>query len=143
MRENRGHSFEKQIEKVIEYVEKLGFHGHKNYAKRLIDGTYIEGEKFDYEILLPGRHDMFDAKQAQTDTYKIVKKDINQINFLKQCKNAGCNAYLLICFEGKDVRMIDVDKVIDLLNQNIKTIKKEGWPEWDLINYLKEKKYTT
>jgi len=30
----KGRSFEKQIEKVIEYIEKLGFHGHKNYAKR-------------------------------------------------------------------------------------------------------------
>ena len=41
-----GRSFEKQVEKVIEYIESLGFHGHKNYAKRLENGTYISRRKF-------------------------------------------------------------------------------------------------
>ncbi len=41
-----GRSFEKQVEKVIEYIESLGFHGHKNYPKRLEDGTYISRGKF-------------------------------------------------------------------------------------------------
>ena len=30
----RGFQFENQIEKVIEYIEAKGYHGHKNYAKR-------------------------------------------------------------------------------------------------------------
>lgn len=136
----RGRSFEKQIEKVIEYVEQLGFHGHKNYANRLLDGTYIKGESFDYEIFLPNRHDCFDAKEAKTDIYHIVKKDIKQINELKKCKNAGCNAYLLICFERKDVRMIDVDVIINLLKNNKKSIKREDNPSWDLIKILNETK---
>lgn len=135
----KGRSFEKQIEKVIEYIEKLGFHGHKNYARRLEDGTYISGESFDYEIFLPHRHDCFDAKQCATDTWHILKKDIKQCNELKKCKNAGCNAYFLVCYENKEVRMIDVDIVIDYLNKNIKSIKKYGLPEWDLIKELKEK----
>lgn len=135
----RGRNFEKQIEKVIEYIEKLGFHGHKNYANRLLDGTYIKGESFDYEIFLPNRHDCFDAKEAETGTYHIVKKDIKQINELKKCKNAGCNAYLLICFEKNDVRMIDVDVAINLLKNNKKSIKREGNPSWDLIKILKTK----
>ena len=132
----RGHSFEKQIEKVIEYIEKLGFHGHKNYPKRLENGTYISGESFDYEIFLPHRHDCFDAKQCETDTWRIVKKDIKQTNELKKCKNAGCNAYFLICFENKEVRQIDVDIVIQYLKKNMKNIKKYGLPEWDLIKDL-------
>lgn len=136
----KGRSFEKQIEKVIEYVEKIGFHGHKNYAKRLEDGTYISGESFDYEIFLPNRHDCFDAKQCISDTWHILKKDIKQCNELKKCKNAGCNAYFLICYENKEVKMIDVDIVIDYLNQNIKSIKKYGLPEWNLIKYLEEVK---
>ena len=129
----KGRSFEKQIEKVIEYIEKIGFHGHKNYPKRLQDGTYLEGESFDYEIFLPNRHDCFDAKQCKTDTWHILKKDIKQVNELKKCKNAGCKAYFLICFENKDVRMIDVDLVIEYLKQNKKSIKKYGLLEWDLI----------
>lgn len=135
----KGRSFEKQIEKVIEYIEKLGFHGHKNYARRLEDGTYISGESFDYEIFLPNRHDCFDAKQCATDTWHILKKDIKQCNELKKCKNAGCNAYFLVCYENKEVRMIDVDIVIDYLNKNIKSIKKYGLPEWNLIGELRRK----
>lgn len=134
----KGRSFEKQIEKVIDHIQKLGFHGHKNYAKRLEDGTYIAGESFDYEIFLPNRHDCFDAKQCETDTWHILKKDIKQCNELKKCKNAGCNAYFLICYENKEVRMIDVDVVINYLNKNIKSIKKYGLPEWNLINELKQ-----
>ena len=134
----KGRSFEKQIEKVIDHIEKLGFHGHKNYAKRLEDGTYIEGESFDYEIFLPNRHDCFDAKQCDTDTWHIVKKDVRQVNELKKCKNAGCNAYFLIFFENKDVRMIDVDLVINYLMKNIKSIKKYGLPEWNLIQELRK-----
>ena len=134
----KGRSFEKQIEKVIDHIEKLGFHGHKNYAKRLEDGTYIEGESFDYEIFLPNRHDCFDAKQCDTDKWHIVKKDVRQVNELKKCKNAGCNAYFLICFENKDVRMIDVDLVINYLMKNIKSIKKYGLPEWNLIQELRK-----
>ena len=132
----RGRSFEKQIEKVIEYIEKLGFHGHKNYAKRTSEGLYLEGECFDYEIFLPNRHDCFDAKESKTDTWHIVQKDIKQCNELKKCKNAGCNAYFLICFENKDVRMVDVDIVIEYLKQNKKNIKKQGLPKWDLIEYI-------
>lgn len=135
-----GRSFEKQIEKVIEYIEKLGFHGHKNYARRLQDGTYIDGECFDYEIFLPNRHDCFDAKQCKTDTWHILKKDIKQTNELKKCKNAGCNAYFLICFENKDVRMVDVDIIIRALKQNIKSIKNNRLPIWDLIEVIKKER---
>ena len=113
----RGRNFERQIEKVIDYIEKLGFHGHKNYAKRTSEGLYLEGECFDYEIFLPNRHDCFDAKK---------------------CKNAVCNAYFLICFENRDVRQIDVDIVIDYLKQNKKSIKKQGLPTWELIKKLEE-----
>lgn len=134
----KGRSFEKQIEKVIDYIEKLGFHGHKNYAKRTSKGLYLEGESFDYEIFLPNRHDCFDAKECKTDTWHIVKKDIRQVNELKKCKNAGCNAYFLICFENKDVRQIDVDVVIEYLKQNKKSIKKYGLSSWDLIKELEE-----
>ena len=132
----KGRSFEKQIEKVIDYIEKKGFHGHKNYAKRTATGEYLEGECFDYEIFLPNRHDCFDAKDCKTDTWHIVKKDLRQVNELKKCKNAGCNAYFLICFENKDVKMIDVDDVIYILNQNKKSIENIGLNEWDLIKEL-------
>ena len=98
----------------------------------------LVGESFDYEVFLPGRHDCFDAKQCKTNTWKIVEKDIKQANELKKCKNAGLNAYFLICFENKDVRMIDVDKAIEILKQNKKSIKNINLKKWDLLEELKK-----
>ncbi len=132
-----GRNFEKQIEKVIDYIDKLGYHGHKNYAERLFDGTYLRGEPFDYEIFYKDYHAVFDAKEVQGDTWHIVKKDIVQANNLKKCKNAGLKAYFLICFDKKDVRQLDVDIVIENLKENRKSIKKDGLPNWDLISRLK------
>ncbi len=134
----KGKSFERQINKVCEYINNIGGFAHKLCAERTIQGTFIKGEPFDYIILTKDYKAVFDAKEAETGTYHIVKKDIKQINELKKCKNAGCNAYLLICFEGQDVRMIDVDVVIKLLKNNKKSIKREGNPSWDLIKILKE-----
>lgn len=135
----RGRYFEKEIEKVIEKVEKLGYHGHKNHADRLEDGTYIKGEAFDYEILVPYRHDCFDAKEVEGDTWHIVAKDIKQANELKKCKNAGCKAYFLVFYKKtSDVKMIDVDIVIDKLSKNIKFVKNIDLPNWSLINYIKD-----
>ena len=134
----RGFQFENQIKKVCEYVEAIGGHAHKNHAERLQDGTYIKGEPFDYEIFLPNYKAVFDAKECKTDAWHIVKKDIKQANELKKCKNAGCNAYFLICFENRDVRQIDVDIVIDYLKQNKKSIRKQGLPTWELIKKLEE-----
>lgn len=132
-----GRSFEKQIEKVIEYIESKGYHGHKNYAQRLQDGTYIKGEPFDYEMFYKDYHAVFDTKEVECDTWHILKKDIKQANNLKKCKNAGLKAYFLICFENKDVRMIDVDDVIETLKQNKKSIKNKDLKTWDLLEVIK------
>ena len=67
-----------------------------------------------------------------------MKKDIKQTNELKKCKNAGLNAYFLICFENKDVRAIDVDDVIKVLKQNKKSIKNINLKEWDLLEEIKK-----
>lgn len=132
----RGYIFENQIKKVCDYVEAIGGHAHKNHAERLQDGTYIKGEPFDYEIFLPNYKAVFDAKECKDREWRMVDKDIRQCNELKKCKNAGFKAYFLICFEGHDVRMIDVDEAIRVLRNGRKTIKAEGNPGWDLIKIL-------
>ena len=38
----KGRSFEKEIEKVHDIINKNGGHTHKNYAHRLQNGTYIK-----------------------------------------------------------------------------------------------------
>lgn len=132
----RGFVFENQIQKVCDYIETIGGHAHKNYAERLQDGTYIKGEPFDYEIFLPNYKAVFDAKECKTRKWHMVDKDIKQCDELKKCKNAGLKAYFLICFEGHDVRMIDVDTVIETLKYGSKTIPAADNPKWDLIEIL-------
>lgn len=132
----RGFKFENQINKICDYVEAIGGHAHKNNPARTQDGTYIQGEPFDYEIFLPNYKAVFDAKECKTRKWHMVDKDIKQCNEMKKCKNVGFKAYFLICFEGYDVRMIDVDTAIENLKNGSKTISAEGNPEWDLIKLL-------
>lgn len=132
----RGFIFENQVKKVCEYVEEIGGHAHKNHAERLQDGTYIKGEPFDYEIFLPNYKAVFDAKECKTNKWHMVDKDIRQCDEMKKCKNAGLKAYFLICFEGHDVRMIDVDTAIEILKYGSKTIPAADNPKWDLIEIL-------
>lgn len=132
----RGFIFENQIKKVCDYVEAIGGHAHKNHPERTIDGTYIKGEPFDYEIFLPNYKAVFDAKECKTKKWHMVDKDIRQCNEMKKCKNAGLKAYFLICFEGKRVRMVDVDTAIATLKGGSKIISAEGNPTWDLIEML-------
>lgn len=132
----RGYQFENKIKQVCEYVEAIGGHAHKNHAERLQDGTYIKGEPFDYEIFLPNYKAVFDAKECKTNKWHMVDKDIRQCDEMKKCKNAGLKAYFLICFEGHDVRMIDVDTAIAALRSGSKTISAADNPKWDLIEIL-------
>lgn len=132
----RGFIFENQIKKVCDYVEAIGGHAHKNHPERTIDGTYIKGEPFDYEIFLPNYKAVFDAKECKTKKWHMVDKDIRQCDEMKKCKNAGLKAYFLICFEGKRVRMVDVDTAIATLKGGSKIISEEGNPTWDLIEML-------
>lgn len=132
----RGYQFENKIKQVCDYVEEIGGHAHKNHAERLQDGTYIKGEPFDYEIFLPNYKAVFDAKECKTNKWHMADKDIKQCDEMKKCKNAGLKAYFLICFEGHDVRMIDVDTVIESLKYGCKTIPAADNPKWDLIEIL-------
>ncbi|WP_040209842.1 Holliday junction resolvase RecU [Clostridium polynesiense] len=134
----KGRSFEKQIEKVLAHINSIGGHAHKNHPQRLADGRYIQGESFDYECFLKEYKACFDAKTVQGSTWKIVEKDIKQAENLKHCKNSGLKAYFLICFDGNDVRELDVDIVIETLKRNKKSIKKDGLPKWSLLDILKE-----
>lgn len=134
----RGYQFENQIKKVCEYINSIGGFAHKLCAERTIQGTFIKGEPFDYIVLTKNYKAVFDAKEVKTDKWHMKDKDIRQCNELKKCKNAGIKAYFLIYSDGV-VRMIDVDTVIETLKKGSKTISLLGHPNWDLIDFLKEK----
>lgn len=133
---SKGKSFERQINKVCDYIKSIGGFAHKLCAERTIQGTFIKGEPFDYIVLTKNYKAVFDAKECKTRKWRMVDKDIKQCDEMKKCKNAGLKAYFLICFEGTDVRMIDVDTAIATLKRGSKTISAEGNPSWDLINIL-------
>lgn len=133
---NRGKNFERQINKVCEYINSIGGFAHKLCAERTIQGTFIKGEPFDYIVLMKEYKAVFDAKECKTRQWHMVDKDIRQCDEMKKCKNAGLKAYFLICFEGYDVRMIDVDTVIEILKKGSKTVSAANNPKWDLIELL-------
>lgn len=117
---------EHMINKLIDYVEKMGYHGHKNNAERLYDGRYIKGEPYDYDVFLPSSHMCFDAKETMSKNWQIRDKDIRQAQELKRCKNAGCDAFFLIYFyQHMSLVRVDVDKVLDVLKEGRKHIKYE------------------
>lgn len=132
----KGYKFEHQIQKVLDYVNNVGGHAHKNHAERLQDGTYIKGEPFDYEVFLENYKAVFDAKECATDTWHMLKKDIVQAENLKHCKNAGIDAYFLIYFKDIGVLEIDIDKVIKVLEQGKKSISYKLGVEWKLLSEL-------
>ncbi len=132
----KGYKFEQQIQKVLDYVNSIGGHAHKNHPERTVDGTYIKGEVFDYEVFLPHYKACFDAKEVETDTWRMQQKDIIQAENLKHCKNAGISAYFLIYFKSKGVLQIDVDKVIEILKKGKKSISWTLGENWSLLEVL-------
>lgn len=136
MGKNLGKAFEKQINKVCHYINSIGGFASKLSPERLYDGTYIKGEAFDYIVLMKEYKACFDAKYISGTVWRMQQKDIKQCNNLKKCKNAGLQAYFLICFESGDVRQIDVDTAIDTLKNNSKTISATGNPSWELLKIL-------
>lgn len=134
----KGHKLEQQIQKVLDYVNGIGYHAHKNHPNRTVDGVYLEGEPFDYEIMIPGRTDCFDAKETSGEIWHIKEKDIKQADNLKHAKKSGANAYFLIQFgKGTYPMMIDVDCVINVLENNKKSVPKALGVKWDLVEVLK------
>lgn len=133
----KGHDFEKQVEKVLEHVEALGGHAHKNHPARTAEGTYLKGEPYDYEAFLPEYKCVFDAKKSATDTWRMLKKDVIQANNLMKCANAGLHAYFLICFENREVRQIDIREVVKVLQQGKKSIPKKLGQDWELLKIVK------
>lgn len=136
----KGRSFEKEIEKVIDFINKNGGHAHKNYAHRLQDGTYISGEPFDYEVFYKDYRAVFDAKECAEEIWHMKLKDIKQCNELKKCKNCGLDAYFLIFFEKNEVKQIEVDDVIKVLENGKKSINKNLGREWELLKIIKGEK---
>lgn len=140
---NKGKSLERQIDSLCAYINALGFHAHKNHPLRTVDGTYIEGEPYDYEIFLTcgGKpyHACFDAKECADLTWHMKPKDIKQAEHLKHCKNAGIDAFFLVYFVPIGTLLkIDVDEIIRVLQTGHKAIPSTVGKPWSINDILKE-----
>lgn len=135
----RGNELEKHVNKLIKYVNDIGYHAHKNNPSRTVDGTYLEGEPFDYEIFLPKATLIFDAKECHDKNciWHIKDKDIKQANNMYNCKKTGAEAFFLIyAYEIKKLIKVDVDNVIQTLKNDGKQINTKKYKEFDISGYL-------
>lgn len=141
VRKVRGKQLEKQIDQLINYIDSLGYHGHKNHPKRLNNGQYIEGEPFDYEIFLPKYKCCFDAKECNFDRWSLDNAKPHQIDYLKKCKNAGLDSFFLVYFfKAKKLIKFDVDLIIECLKNNVHSLKVNDGQEWSEIYDFKNKR---
>lgn len=127
---SRGKAFERSLNQVCKKIQSLGFHAHKNQPTRNYDGKFISGEPFDYEIFTKNVKWCFDAKECHSNSWNLHNAKISQINALKQCKNAGLDAFFLVYFYPvKKVIRFDVDLII---NTDKKSLKPEDGIEVNL-----------
>ena len=107
----KGSHLENEMDRVLKFLDMRGIHGHKNHPKRTNDGTYIEGEPFDYEVFSPSGMWCFDTKECEADAWPLSKAKLSQVNSLMQCARAGCEAFFLVWFV-KSRRLIRFDAVL-------------------------------
>jgi penicillin-binding protein-related factor A (putative recombinase) len=133
-------SFESQINKLIKYIFDIGYFGTKLHPNRNHEGQYIEGEPFDYMIVLPNYKACFDAKMSKGMRWRFEKKDIKQAENLKHCKNAGMDAFFLVYFSDyKRMVKYDVDLFLSVLAEGRKHLKITEGEEWDCKKCLEVK----
>jgi penicillin-binding protein-related factor A (putative recombinase) len=135
MRAQRGRFLEAQIESLLNYLNSNGIHAHKNYAHRTIEGVFLSGEPFDYEIFTNPVH-VFDAKETQQITWNLQNAKPHQIKHLLDCKNHGAEAYFLVLFQNQDFRRFDVDVVRQALIDGRKSLGKDEGTTWNYQQFL-------
>jgi len=136
----RGYSFEHQLDKLIDYINKAGYHAHKNHVKRADDGTYLQGEPYDYEIFTDDYKACFDAKESQQKSWNLSNAKLTQVENLKHCKNAGMDAFFLVYYyPNKQYIKFDVDFVINCLKEGKKSLKMSDGEVWHFVDDFRNK----
>jgi penicillin-binding protein-related factor A (putative recombinase) len=131
----KGKYLEKQIEKLINTVITRGYWGQKNHPNRLFDGTYLEGEPFDYYIMTNKIKWAFDTKECAGTSFPIKKKEITQTNNMLHVQRCGFEAFFLVLF-GRNLVRFDVNQVVDALEHGRKSLKPEEGKEFDYRRVL-------
>lgn len=127
----RGFEFENELNRVCKYLNSIGIHMHKNHARRTVNGVYLEGEPFDYEVIADGVIHCFDAKECAAKSWSLKNAKLNQLNNLLVCQKNGAQAYFLVWFthENKIIRF-DVDVIKQALANGKKSLRPEEGKIW-------------
>lgn len=125
---------ENNIDKLIKYINEnnLGF-GWKNHPNRTHEGTYKQGECFDYVIINSNGVFCFDAKETIKDRWVIKAKDIKQGANLEKVSTYGHDCFFLIYFKQfKEIKKVP----ITIFNEILKT--RKYIKSTDCINFNEE-----
>lgn len=133
---SKGKYLENQIKKLIDAVIANGFWGQKNHPNRLFDGTYIDGEPFDYYIMTDRIKWAFDAKECSGTSFPIKKKEITQTNNLLHVQRCGFEAFFLVLF-GQNLIRFDAEQVADALEHGRHSLRPEEGMEFNYTEVLK------
>ncbi|MCK9327192.1 MAG: Holliday junction resolvase RecU [Bacteroidales bacterium] len=128
----RGFYLENELDRVLKFLSNRGIHGHKNHARQTVDGAYIEGEPFDYEVISNGILHCFDAKECHGNRWSLKNAKLSQVQNLIQCANHGAEAYFLVYFvlSGK-LKRFDAQFVKLALSSGKKSLIAEEGEDWD------------
>lgn len=122
----RGYQFEIELNRLAQFINSRGGFMHKNHANRTEAGTWLEGEPFDYEILLKGKLYCFDAKECSARRWNLKNAKLNQLNNLLLCEKNGAESFFLVWFK-------QINKIIkydaELVKQALIDGKKSLTPE--------------
>lgn len=99
----RGFKFEIELNRIVDILNRNGLHAHKNHAERTIDGRFVRGEPFDYEVLNHGQLFCFDAKECAAKRWNLGNAKLNQIGALLACQRNGAEAFFLVHFTNEGV----------------------------------------
>ncbi|MDY3030737.1 MAG: hypothetical protein SOS24_03110 [Clostridia bacterium] len=134
----KGYVFENEIKRLMSVAEACGMHWHKNNPNRTVNGIYVAGEPYDYEIFLPEGVEVFDAKEVSGRAWHLKDKDVRQCSELCKCAEAAnVKAYFVLLFGGSDVRAVSAAHVKEVLTSGSRTVGKDECTEWDLPKRLK------
>lgn len=129
----KGHYLELEMNRVLNYLNRIGIHGHKNHANRTQDGTYVEGEPFDYEVISHGQTFCFDTKECNADAWNLkTNAKLAQVKNLFDAAENGAEAFFLVWFAkvNKIIRF-DIYKVKEALETGVSSLKPEEGEGFD------------
>ena len=86
---------EKNLNKLF---SRLPIFYKKLHPHRLHDGQYVEGEPFDYIVIMEGTIYCFDAKEQNDDLY-FKEIPMHQFNDLLKAEKCGAVVFFLIYFK--------------------------------------------